>query len=76
MPGEPGFIVGLSGLEPLASALSAQRSNHLSYRPLTVCQTTCYGRLSRRPQQLKSDSKVYLPLAASTPFEAKRFHAL
>ena len=27
------FVVGLSGLEPLASALSAQRSNHLSYRP-------------------------------------------
>ena len=36
LPGKPGYKVGLSGLEPLASALSAQRSNHLSYRPLTV----------------------------------------
>jgi hypothetical protein len=26
-------VVGLSGLEPLTSALSGQRSNRLSYRP-------------------------------------------
>ena len=28
-----GVVVGLSGLEPLTSALSGQRSNRLSYRP-------------------------------------------
>ena len=28
--------VGLSGLEPLTSALSGQRSNRLSYRPESV----------------------------------------
>ena len=29
--------VGLSGLEPLTPALSAQCSNRLSYRPLLYC---------------------------------------
>ena len=34
--------VGLSGLEPLTPALSAQCSNRLSYRPKTIGDRECY----------------------------------
>ena len=34
-------LVGLSGLEPPTSRLSGERSNHLSYRPLTDFSVTC-----------------------------------
>ena len=31
------FLVGRGGLEPPTSRLSGVRSNHLSYRPMSVC---------------------------------------
>src|SRR5580693_10571945 len=39
------MVVGLGGLEPPTSSLSAKRSNRLSYRPLLA-----YGRATRLPQ--------------------------
>ncbi len=33
---KPNLMVGLGGLEPPTFALSEQRSNHLSYKPLNI----------------------------------------
>ena len=47
--------VGLSGLEPLTSALSGQRSNRLSYRPARgMCSWARSSRLAHRPRRLNS----------------------
>jgi hypothetical protein len=51
-------VVGLTGFEPVTPALSAQCSNHLSYRPLLAW-----------PQQLRSDRKHYVTEMLATPCE-------
>ena len=63
------YFVGLSGLEPLASALSAQRSNHLSYRPLPVGK---HG-LPNGPTDLNNSKVTVMPSSYLTYAVQHRF---
>jgi hypothetical protein len=51
--------VGLSGLEPLTPALSAQCSNRLSYRP-DCCEPAC-------PNDQHRAVRILLPTSAQIP---------
>ena len=42
-------LVGLDGLEPSTSRLSGARSNHLSYKPFSVADSSHQSRVARLP---------------------------
>ena len=52
-------MVGLTGLEPVTSALSGRRSNRLSYRPVVPRTEGSHYRVA--PPPLKSDAFAALP---------------
>src|SRR5271166_2947602 len=61
------MIVGLGGLEPPTSSLSAKRSNRLSYRPVFA-----YGRATRLPQSPPDSQNAVAIASAAEPGAAGR----
>ncbi len=61
------MVVGLGGLEPPTSSLSAKRSNRLSYRPVLA-----YGRATRLPQSPPATQTIVAIASAAQPGAAGR----